>query len=74
MADGPKKLVTWKQWAFALGAVALGACLPLYRELRDTGAVRAASFGASAAVFCVGLGIVTAIFWYANRPERGEER
>lgn len=74
MADGQKKLVTWKQWALALSAAAVGACLSLYREYRDTGSVQAGSILLSAVVFCVGLGIIAAVFWYANRPESEDKR
>jgi len=69
MADSPKKLVTWKQWVLALSAAAVGASLSLYREYRDTGSVQAGSIVLSMFVFCVGLGIIAAVFWYANRPE-----
>ena len=70
MTDAPKKLVTWKNWVLALLAAAVGASLSLYREFRDTGTVRASSVILSVFVFCVGLGIIAAVFWYANRPEK----
>lgn len=74
MADSPKKLVTWKEWALALSAAAVGASLSLHREYRATGSVQAASIVFSVVAFCVALGIIAAVFWYANRPESEDRR
>ena len=73
MGNGPKKLVTWKHWCLAISAAAVGVSLSLYREYRDTGAVQASSLVLSAVVFCGVLGIIAAVFWYANRPESGDK-
>jgi hypothetical protein len=70
MANSSKRLVTWKQWVLALSAAAIGASLSLYREYRDTGSVQPSSIAISALVFCIGLGIIAVVFWYANRPEK----
>jgi hypothetical protein len=68
MADSPKKLVTWKQWVLAVAAAAVGASMSLYQEHRDTGAVAPSSIF-SVVVFLMVLGIIAAVFWYANQPE-----
>lgn len=62
-----------KQWVFALSAAAIGASLSLYREYRDTGSVQPSSIVISSVVFCIGLGIIAAVFWYANRPEKEQK-
>jgi hypothetical protein len=66
--------VTWKHWILALSAAAVGASLSLYREYRDTGTVQKGSIAFSLVVFCVGSGVIAAMFWYANRPEREDKR
>ena len=68
MADGPKKLVGWREWFVGIVAVAAGASLSLYREHRDTGALEARSLLFSAITFCVGLAIVAGVFLYARPP------
>ena len=74
MSNRPMRLVTWKHWILAISAAAVGASLSLYREYSDTGDVRASSIVVSAVVFCLALGLIAAVFWYANRPESEDKQ
>lgn len=72
MEEGPKKLVTWKQWAIALVAIFFGATMSLYREYNATGAVQLSSIALSGATIVVGFAIVFAVFQYANARRKSE--
>lgn len=73
MEKPPLKLVTWKNWAWVVG-IFLGATIfHLIREYFATGSVSGEAIVIAVVVFCVMMGIASVMFWYANRPEKGNK-
>jgi hypothetical protein len=70
MSTSSPKLMTRGKFALCLMAVIVGAALQPIREYRATGTVTGLTAAIAAIVFCVGLAMVMAIGWWANRPER----
>jgi uncharacterized membrane protein len=64
--------MTKGKFALCLIAVIIGAALQPIREYRTTGTVSGLTAAIAAVVFCIGLAIVVAAGWWANRPERGD--
>lgn len=64
------KLMTWRQWAMLVPALIGGSTMRLYGEYRETGTMRTSSIVISIVVFCLGLLILAALSWHANRPEK----
>jgi predicted Na+-dependent transporter len=71
MSAKQPKLMTKGKFALCLAAVIVGASLQPVREYRATGAVSTQTGVIAAITFCIGLAIVLAVGWWANRPERG---
>jgi hypothetical protein len=69
MSATSPKLMTKGKFALLLIAVIVGAALQPIREYRTTGTVSGLTAAIAAVVFCIGLAIVMAIGWWANRPE-----
>jgi uncharacterized membrane protein len=70
MSAASPKLMTKGKFAMCLIAVIIGAALQPIREYRVTGTVSGLTVAIAAVVFCIGLAIVLAVGWWANRPER----
>jgi uncharacterized membrane protein YjjP (DUF1212 family) len=70
MSAASPKLMTKGKFAICLIAVIIGAALQPLREYRATGTVSGLTAAIAAVVFCMGLAIVVAVGWWANRPER----
>jgi predicted cation transporter len=70
MSAASPKLMTKGTFALCLIAVTIGAALQPIREYRATGIVSGLTAAIAAVVFCIGLAIVVAVGWWANRPER----
>lgn len=62
--------MTKSKFALCLFAVIIGAALQPFREYRTTGTVSGLTATIAAIVFCIGLAMVVAVGWWANRPER----
>ncbi len=62
--------MTKGKFILCLTAVTAGAAMQPIREYRATGTVSGLTAVISAIAFCMGLAIVLAIGWWANRPER----
>ena len=65
------KLMTGGRFALCLMAVTIGSILQPVREYWATRTVSALTAVISVIVFFVGLAIVLAVGWWANRPESG---
>ena len=61
--------MTKGKFAMCLIAVTIGAALQPIREYRATGTVSGLTAVIAAVVFCIGLAMVVAVGWWANRPE-----
>ena len=70
MSTTNPKLMTRSKFTLCLIAVTIGAALQPIREYRTTGTVTRLTAAIAAVVFCVGMAMVLAIGWWANRPER----
>jgi uncharacterized membrane protein YjjP (DUF1212 family) len=70
MSSASPKLMTKGKFILCLIAVTIGAALQPIREYRATGTVSGLTAAIAAVVFCIGLAIVVAVGWWANRPER----
>ena len=71
MTSTQPKLMTKGKFALCITAVAAGASISLVREYRATGTVGTQGIVISLIVLCVGISIVLAVGWWANRPESG---
>jgi len=71
MTSRSPKLMTGGRFAVCLIAVIIGATLQPIREYWTTRTVSARTAVISVIVFFVGLAIVLAVGWWANRPESG---
>ncbi len=65
------KLMTKGKFALCIAAVMVGAALQPVREYRASGIVTKSTVISAVIGFCLGLALVLAIGWWANRPERG---
>jgi len=63
--------MTKGRFAVCMAAVIAGTSLQPIREYRAAGTVSAQTTVIAAISFCIGLAIVLAVGWWANRPERG---
>jgi len=63
--------MTKGRFAVCMAAVIAGTSLQPIREYRQGGAISAVTVVIAAISFCIGLAIVLAVGWWANRPERG---
>ena len=68
---GPK-LMTWDRFALCVAGAIVGVSLQPIREYRATGTVSRLTLVIAAIVFCIGLALILAVSWWANRPERGD--
>ena len=71
MTSGSPKLMTGGRFAVCLIAVTIGSVLQPIREYWTTRTVSARTAVIAVIVFFVGLAIVLAVGWWANRPESG---
>ena len=69
MSTASPKLMTKGKFVICLIAVIIGAALQPIREYRATGTVSGLTAVIAAVVFCIGLAMVVAVGWWANRPE-----
>ena len=69
----PPKLATWKNWAIAVPALLAGTLWRPVKEYFATGSVSGQTLAIAGVVFCLGMAIVTVVFWHANRPEKGSK-
>jgi hypothetical protein len=63
--------MTKGRFTLCLAAVIVGVSLHPIREYRVAGTVSTQTAVIAAITFCIGLGIVLAVGWWANRPEHG---
>ena len=65
------KLMTRGKFALCMAVVIAGTSLQPIREYRQAGTISTLTVVIAAITFCIGLAIVFAVGWWANRPERG---
>jgi uncharacterized membrane protein len=65
------KLMTRGKFALCMAAVIAGTSLQPIREYRQAGTISTLTVVIAAITFCIGLAIVFAVGWWANRPECG---
>ncbi len=76
MAESPKakrpqpQLFTRGKFCILLIAILFGSSLAIIREYRARGSVSGVTLGASVTALVIGLIIIVAVGWYANRPEK----
>jgi uncharacterized membrane protein len=63
--------MTKGRFAVCMAAVIAGTSIQPIREYRAAGTVSTQTAVIAAISFCIGLAIVLAVGWWANRPERG---
>ena len=63
--------MTKGRFALCLAAVIAGASLQPIREYRAAGTISTLTIVIAAITFCIGLALVLAVGWWANRPEHG---
>ena len=71
MSAKQPKLMTRGKLTLCLAAVVVGASLQPIREYRAAGTISTLTIVIAAITFCIGLALVLAVGWWANRPERG---
>jgi hypothetical protein len=74
MGNSPKKLVTWRSFLLVLLALFCWAPYRLYRDYQQAGGWEASSIIATGVTLALGVSIMFAVFWYANRPEPKDKR
>jgi hypothetical protein len=64
--------MTKGRFALCAAAVTVGASLQPIREYHTSEIVSRSTIIFAAVAFCLGLALVFAVGWWANRPERGD--
>jgi hypothetical protein len=74
MVDAPKKLVSWRTYAYLISVAFGWAAYRLNRDYKQAGRWEALNVVLTLVVLCVMLLIFGAVCWYANRPEPEDHR
>jgi hypothetical protein len=71
MKPANSKLMTRGRFALLCVGVAIGSSILPIRKYRETGRVDRTTVIISVVTLVVGIAIISAIAWWANRPESG---
>jgi uncharacterized membrane protein len=63
--------MTKGRFAVCVAAVIAGTSIQPIREYRAAGTITTVTIVIAAITLCIGLALVLAVGWWANRPERG---